>query len=106
MSSTTETMLLIGRKEYLDFPEWDVRRVRAKIDTGARTSALDALSYEVCGDGKVLRMRLALDRRRPERIKIVEAPLVRRTLVCTSSGCRELRPVVVGMIRLGPVTKR
>ena len=41
--------LIIGRNELLDFPEWGVRRVRVKIDTGARTSALDALEGSVEG---------------------------------------------------------
>ena len=39
--------LLIGWKEYVAFPEWDLRRVRAKIDTGACTSALDVAGYEL-----------------------------------------------------------
>ena len=34
--------LLIGWREYIDFVDWGVRHVSAKIDTGARTSALAA----------------------------------------------------------------
>ncbi len=32
--------LVIGWREYIDLPEWGVTRMRAKIDTGARTSAI------------------------------------------------------------------
>lgn len=32
--------VLIGWTEYVDLPEWNVTRLRAKIDTGARSSAL------------------------------------------------------------------
>jgi hypothetical protein len=31
---------VIGWREYVDFPEWDIYKVRAKVDTGARTSSL------------------------------------------------------------------
>ena len=62
-------LYLIGRKEYLDFPEWGLRRVRVKIDTGARTSALDVAGcqIETVGGGSVARLRLALYPRRPAR---------------------------------------
>ena len=31
---------VIGRREYVAFPDWGIRGVEAKIDTGARTSAI------------------------------------------------------------------
>ena len=40
MTDTERGRLIVGWKEYADFPEWAVRRVKVKIDTGARTSAL------------------------------------------------------------------
>jgi hypothetical protein len=100
--------LLIGWKEYLDFPEWGPRRVRVKIDTGARTSALDVASYELHeGDGLVTaRLCLALNRRHPERVTHVEAPVLRTVLVRNTSGTVEQRPVVEALVRLGPVVKR
>ena len=36
------TPLTIGWKERVDFPDWGIKRLRVKMDTGARTSALDA----------------------------------------------------------------
>ena len=42
-----QTQNVVGWKEYVDFPEWGIRRVKVKIDTGARTSALDVVSYEL-----------------------------------------------------------
>ena len=35
----------IGWKERVDFPEWRLRRIRAKVDTGARSSALGVARY-------------------------------------------------------------
>jgi hypothetical protein len=100
--------LTIGWKEYLEFPDWDLRRVKVKIDTGARTSALGALSYELRqadGEGTVAELRLALYRRRPERVKTIRVPVLEMLVVSNSGGMRELRPVIEANIRLGPVTK-
>src|SRR5205085_8167796 len=101
--------LLIGRKEYVEFPEWGVGRVRAKVDTGARSSALDVLGYDLweTEDQRLrLRMRLALNRKRPDRYRVVEADVLRMVLVRCSSGVCEHRPLIEAAIRLGPITRR
>jgi hypothetical protein len=101
--------LLIGRKEYLDFPDWGLRRLRVKVDTGAFNSALDVAGYdlhEVDGVGRVVRLRLALDRRRPERLTVVEVPVLRTVVVSNPGGLREQRPLLEATVRLGPLTRR
>ena len=35
MSVDPPAQVLIGWKEYVEFPDWNLRRVRAKVDTGA-----------------------------------------------------------------------
>jgi hypothetical protein len=102
-------LLRIGWKEYLDFPDWHLNHVRAKIDTGACTSALDVAECELRpgGDGRtVARLALALNRRYPRRIKHVEAVVVGHVAVSSSSGVREVRPVIETTVRLGPVVQR
>jgi hypothetical protein len=100
--------LVIGWREYVALPSWGIRRLKAKMDTGARTSAIDAASYEIreAPAGLVVRMRLPLSHRSPERLAVVEAPVVRMVTVCNSAGMREQRPLVETTLRLGPVTKR
>src|SRR5262249_32781399 len=105
----TSEPLVIGRKEYVAFPTWGIRRIRAKVDTGAHTSALDVLGYdlwEVEGQGLHARLRLALNRKRPDRYRVVEMPVLCMVSVCNTGGVRELRPVVETTIQLGPVTRR
>ena len=99
--------LVIGWKEYLDFPEWGVHRVRVKIDTGAKTSALGVAGCEVVDGpaGPVAHVRLALNRRYPERVTVVETPVLQHVTVCSTCGNRELRPVIEARVRLGPVEK-
>ncbi|HZT83528.1 MAG TPA: RimK/LysX family protein [Gemmataceae bacterium] len=101
--------LPVGWKEHVAFPEWGVRRVRAKVDTGARTSALGVGGYELwedAGRGTMVRLRLALSRKHPERQKVVEAPVLRTVVVRNSAGVPERRPVIEALARLGPVEKR
>jgi hypothetical protein len=98
----------IGWKERIDFPDWGLRRVRAKIDTGARTSAIGAVYYELLdlpGRGRVADLLLALDRKAPDRQVRIQAPVLGTLVVCNSGGQRELRPVVETRVRLGPLTK-
>jgi hypothetical protein len=99
--------LWIGRKEYLDFPEWGLHRVRVKIDTGAWTSALDVADcvLEEGAEGVVACLRMVLPRRRRQVLEI-RAPVLRQTRVRNSGGLCEQRPVVEALVRLGPVQKR
>src|SRR5438105_13587392 len=89
--------LVIGWKEYVDFVGWGIRRVKVKIDTGARTSALDVTSYdlrEVDGQGLMAELRLALHRRHPNRLTTVRAPVLGMVVISNSSGIREQRPLI------------
>ena len=83
---------MIGWRERVDLPEWGVRRIRAKIDTGARTSAIDVAQIEFLNDDRVRFEVVA--RTRPERVtKWIEADTVRESVVRPSSGERQRRVV-------------
>ena len=99
---------VLGWKEYVAFVDWPLRRVKAKIDTGARTSALDVLSYTLDDgrSGMMATLRLALDPRDPSRIQEIATPVLQMVVVRNSTGMREQRPLVETTLRLGPVTKR
>jgi hypothetical protein len=101
-------LVVVGRKEYLAFPEWGLAHVRAKVDTGAYSSALDVAGYDLFEGETGLRARLRLTprRRRPGQPTEVEAPVVRLVTVTSSSGAREKRPLIETTIRLGPVLRR
>lgn len=99
----------IGWKEYVDFEEWKIRRVKAKIDTGARTSAIDVVSYELretADQGLVAELRLGLKRSKSGRLRRIRVPVLKMVVVRNSSGLREQRPLIETMIRIGPVRKR
>jgi hypothetical protein len=100
-------MLIIGRREFVTFPDWGVKHIRAKIDTGAYSSVLDVQGYDLetnlDGSGTVI-LHLVV-RRRPERIVTVRAPLVRMVRVTSSNGARQERPLIEANLRLGSVTR-
>lgn len=102
--------LRIGWKEYLDLPEMGIFRLKAKIDTGARTSALhvDSLNVvETLPDGtEIAEVEIGVDRRHPERRVTARVPLLGRLRVKDSGGHPELRPYIETELVLGPVRKR
>ncbi|HEV8582341.1 MAG TPA: RimK/LysX family protein [Thermoanaerobaculia bacterium] len=100
----------VGWKEYLDLPELGLFRLKAKVDTGARTSTLhvDSLTVlEVLPDGsELVELMIRPDRRRPELRVQTRARVLRRMRVVDSGGHPEIRPVIETEMVLGPVRKR
>ena len=100
-------LTVIGRKEYIDLPEWGLSRLRVKVDTGAYSSSLDVASFELSGEGADVRARLwlALDRRNPGRLTAVDASVRGLVRVKSTSGPWQHRPLLETLMRLGPVTR-
>ncbi|HEV2852422.1 MAG TPA: RimK/LysX family protein [Thermoanaerobaculia bacterium] len=100
----------VGWKEYLDLPDLGVFRLKAKVDTGARTSTLhvDTLEVlEVLPDGtEMVELVISPDRRRPGAQVRARARVLKRMRVVDSGGHPEVRPVVETEMVLGPVRKR
>ncbi len=108
MAENSSAHVLIGWKEYVEFPEWGLRHVRAKVDTGARTSALDTKRYELhkAADGS-LRARLVLRMRSvKKRVRIIDVPVLGFVEVRSSNGAHEKRPLVETSLSLGGVVKK
>jgi hypothetical protein len=104
MTPDSAGLTLIGWKEYLDLPDWGIRRVPAKIDTGAYTSVLDVAGCKIRPGGPTgQQAEFALVLHRGHSQHTLLAPIVRFALVRSSNGDSEERPVVDVLIRLGPV---
>ena len=101
--------LTVGWKEYVGLPDWGIRRIKAKIDTGARTSVLDVAGCAMrpTADGSLVAdLTLALGPRCRGRTRTVEVPVLRIVRVRNSGGAWEERPLIETTLRLGRVTKR
>ena len=97
-----QAVTAIGWREWVAFPEWGLAAVKAKIDTGARTSALHTSDVEVVEhDGRRLaRFVVHPWQRNDLDPQVVEARYVDEREVTSSSGARSLRPVVRAVIDL------
>lgn len=91
---------IIGTAEYVDFPDWGIRRLSARVDTGARTSALHVENVRELGASRVL-FDVRLRRDDPTARVTVETKVSRRTPVRSSSGHTEARLFVKAHVRLG-----
>ena len=97
-----------GWHEIVAFPDWGVKAVRAKLDTGAKTSAVHAeniteLAPSADGTPRV-RFDLVLRNKPPHRVRTIEADLVRTTAVKSSNGQLDTRYVVATTLVMGPVS--
>lgn len=101
---------VIGWKEYVALPELGVPSLKAKVDTGARTSSLHVAAIRSLGepsDGESeIEITMAPDRRRPERLVRARVHQLARIRVTDSGGHTELRPVIETLVVLGGVEKR
>lgn len=99
------TPMVVGWREWVSLPDWGVERIRAKIDTGARTSALHVANLEVLPDGR-LSFDVVLDRKENSRTVRVVTEQVRTSTVRPSTGARQRRFVVETRMKLGSVEKK
>lgn len=95
---------LVGWREWIHLPELlDGGWIKAKVDTGARTSALHAWDVERFGREGVDWVRFSVHPRQHDDAHVVqaEAQLVEEREVRSSNGDVELRPVVRTTLALG-----
>lgn len=94
---------IIGWREWVGLPDLEVLSIKAKIDTGARTSALHAhnLIEEARPDGHWASFIIhPLQRRRMPAIACT-ARIIDRRRVLSSNGQAERRPVIRSRLQLG-----
>lgn len=96
--------ITIGWRELVALPDWGIRRVKAKIDTGARTSAIHVADLEDLSDGRV---RFEVVTHETPRLKTVrvEAMPVRESVVRPSHGEAQRRVVCRTTMRLGGIDR-
>jgi hypothetical protein len=96
--------LVVGWREWLAFPDLGLPAVRAKVDTGASTSALHAHRIRVEDRAGTAWVRFVVHPffRRHNRVTVAcEAPVVDERAVTSSSGHAEHRVVIRVLLRLG-----
>ncbi|MHC9044163.1 ATP-dependent zinc protease family protein [Microbacterium saperdae] len=102
MTKTSHSNTLTGWREWVALPDLGVDWIKAKIDTGARTSSLHAFDIqEFDREGESwVRFRLKPWQDSQEDTVVVETPVHDRRAVRSSSGHAQERLVVMLLIRL------
>lgn len=97
---------VLGWREWISLPELGVDAIKAKIDTGARTSALHAYQvtpFEEHGRRRVRFVVRPVQRRKMPQIECV-ADVVDERMVTSSNGQRERRLVIATRVEVGGKT--
>ncbi len=103
MARVDQSKTIIGWKEWLSLPELGIHFIKAKIDTGARTSALHASSITIKFE-RGQRIACFTIKPLPNRADIIiscEAPVIDERIVSDSSGKREKRFVIRSQLQIG-----
>ena len=102
MTATEKNLKIIGRLEQINFPEWDLFGIDAKIDTGAYTSSLHCHHIKPIqkGDSEYVRFNLLDPSHDTYNDKLFELPVHRKKVVKSSNGSREERFVVKTKVQL------
>jgi len=96
---------IVGWREWLALPQFGIAHIKAKIDTGARTSALHAFALEPYRRRGVQRVRFGVHplQRRDDLVAQCDAEVIDRRWVSDSGGHREQRYVIASEAQLGGV---
>ena len=92
----------LGWREWVRIPDLGIGRIKAKLDTGAKSSCIHAFDVEILNsdNGPRVRFTIAPRQRNEETLVQVEAPLLEYRQVRSSTGHKTNRPVIRTPIRL------
>jgi hypothetical protein len=102
MKKQTALLPVIGWREWIALPDLSIAAVKAKVDTGARSSSLHAFDVEEFhrGGKAYIRFRVHPLQRNSRAFVQSEAELVEYRRVKSSGGHETLRPVIVTSVEL------
>jgi len=99
-------LLTLGWREWVGLPQLGLPSIKAKVDTGARTSTLHAFEVKpfVKNGSDKVEFKIHPQQRNTERVIVCVADIVDERPVTDSGGHREQRWVISTPMNIGPYT--
>lgn len=93
---------VIGWREWVGMPDLGIKQIKAKVDSGARTSSLHAFDIELYTRRKVEYVKFTVqpDQKSKKGEIVCSAKVLEFRKIKSSNGQTELRPVILTTIEL------
>ncbi|MGE0172111.1 MAG: ATP-dependent zinc protease [Oligoflexales bacterium] len=94
---------VVGWREWVSFPQIGIKKIKAKIDTGARTSALHAFDIQEFKQGtqRFVQFKVHPLQRNSQKTVTVRAKVAEIRRIKDSGGNVTERPVIVTDLQIG-----
>lgn len=96
-------LMTLGWREWVSLPDLGLQHIKAKVDTGARTSAIHAFAlrtYEEAGHERV-EFRMHPNQKDTDTVVVCDARVVDKRVVTDSGGHKEERLVIETTLQIG-----
>ncbi|MFV5693678.1 30S ribosomal protein S6--L-glutamate ligase [Flavobacterium sp. LT1R49] len=99
----SQNKVILGSEEWCSFPELGIPTIKARVDSGAKTSALHAINIApfIKNEANWVKFDINPIQNNLKTVIHCEAPLVDKRFVKSSSGFREQRYVIQTNLKIG-----
>ena len=102
-SMPQKDLMTLGWREWVSLPELGLRSIKAKVDTGARTSTIHAFSVRTFEEGGRKRVEFLVHpfQKDTDTVVTCQADVLDRRVVSDSGGHKEERIIIETLLSIG-----
>ena len=99
----SNNLITVGWREWISLPELKIPKIKAKVDTGAKTSCLHAFEISTYQENNVEKLRFLIHpvQKRNDIVTECHANLLDKRMVTDSGGHKEMRYVISTPLVIG-----